>query len=119
MATLDDLPPYRRAHLLWRWAHQGLAYVERMVQAADSRTCTMPFPPPAPPGVALAVLGNDNRFHLVWDSRMLCGDPESHGGAGHRQYCSWVEGDSGCVPAHVTCREDQPNWPFRHVVDGK
>jgi hypothetical protein len=28
MASLDELPPYRRAQLLWRWAHQGVAFVE-------------------------------------------------------------------------------------------
>ncbi|KIF67089.1 hypothetical protein HY68_35730 [Streptomyces sp. AcH 505] len=106
MPTLDDLPPYRRAQLLWLCAHLGRPFVERMVQEADGRRCFMPVPPPAPPGVAVAVLGDDGRFHLVWGERMLCGEPERTGGAGHRQDCSWVESDSG--PQDWTGGRDAP-----------
>ncbi|WP_455355930.1 endonuclease domain-containing protein [Streptomyces sp. SYSU K217416] len=106
MATLDDLPPYRRAQLLWRWAHQGLAFVEQLVSDAENEACLMPPTPPVPPGKSLAVPGGDGRFHLVRGGRMLCGETESVRGWSHRQHCSWTVGDHG--PEDWTGRRDVP-----------
>lgn len=95
MPTLDDLPPYRRAKLLWRWAHQGQAYVEQLVADAVVRPCRLPLPPPGPLGTTLAVLGSDDRYHLSRAGQLLCGETQDANGWTHRQHCSWIEGDDG------------------------
>ncbi|MGV9567784.1 endonuclease domain-containing protein [Streptomyces sp. NPDC003480] len=95
MASLDELPPYRRAQLLWRWAHQGVAFVEDLVRDAEKQPCRLPSPPPGPPGRTLAVPGDDGRFHLERAGRMLCGDTEAAGVWSHRQQCGWVEREHG------------------------
>ena len=46
MASLDELPPYRCAQLLWRWAHEGVAFVEHLVFDAATEPCSLPSPPP-------------------------------------------------------------------------
>lgn len=95
MARLDELPPYRRAQLLWRWAHQGVAFVEDLVHDAEKRPCRLPSPPPGPPGKTLAVPGDDGRFHLERAGRMLCGEAETTGTWHHRHHCEWIEREDG------------------------
>ncbi|MEU6104149.1 endonuclease domain-containing protein [Streptomyces flaveolus] len=95
MPTLDDLPPYRRAKLLWRWAHPGLAHVEQLFIDAAGEPCRLPYPPPGPPGTTLAVPGSDGRHHLACVGQLLCGDDPVAGGWTHRQHCSWLEGEDG------------------------
>ncbi|MFC8570712.1 endonuclease domain-containing protein [Streptomyces sp. NPDC057245] len=95
MPTLDDLPPYRRAKLLWRWAHQGPAHVEQMVIDAVGEPCRLPHPPPGPPGTTLAVPGSDGRHHLARAGQLLCGDAPTADGWTHQQHCSWHEGPDG------------------------
>jgi hypothetical protein len=93
--TLDDLPPYRRAKLLWRWAHQGLPYVEQLVIEAASRPCRLPRPPFNLLGTTLAFLGSDGRRHLARADQLLCGKDAGAGGWSHRQHCGWIETGDG------------------------
>ncbi|WP_229886611.1 endonuclease domain-containing protein [Streptomyces griseoflavus] len=95
MATLDELPPYRRAQLVWRWAHQGLAYVEGLVRNAEKQPCHLPSAPPGPPGQTLAVPGDDGRFHLEQAGQLLCGETETADGWSHHQHCGWIERERG------------------------
>ncbi|MFJ4473134.1 endonuclease domain-containing protein [Streptomyces sp. NPDC089424] len=110
MATLDELPPYRRAKLLWLWAHQGLPYVEQRVIDAAARPCRLPCAPPGPPGSALAVPGSDGRLHLACAEHLLCGDEQSAGGWAHAQYCSWVEDENGPREWRGSREESTPAW---------
>ncbi|MGW2725365.1 endonuclease domain-containing protein [Streptomyces sp. NPDC001492] len=98
MASLDELPPYRRAQLLWRWSHQGAEFVEHLVHNAKKRPCHLPTPPPGPPGRTLALPGDDGRFHLERAGRMLCGETEAAGAWSHRQHCGWIERANGPEP---------------------
>jgi hypothetical protein len=98
MPTLDDLPPYRRARLLWRWAHNRDA-LERMVRERVGEPCRVSGPP-GPCPVTEAVRGDDGCFHLVADGKPLCsggGWLAGRGRAGweHRQPCSWWQTDAG------------------------
>ncbi|MFE7070448.1 endonuclease domain-containing protein [Streptomyces sp. NPDC057620] len=95
MANLYELPPYRQAQLLWRWAHQGVARVEDLVRDAEKRPCHLPCAPPGPPGKTLAVPGDDGRFHLERAGRILCGGTEAAGAWSHEQHCGWIERDRG------------------------
>ncbi|WP_333745595.1 endonuclease domain-containing protein [Streptomyces sp. IBSBF 2950] len=97
MPTLDDLSPYRRAKLLWRWSFRGLHFVEQLVIDSANRPCHLPTPPPGPPGRALAVPGDDGRHHLVRAGRMLCSDSDTQADDGwsHRQHCGWIDAGNG------------------------
>jgi hypothetical protein len=95
MASLDELPPYRRAQLLWLFAERGLVGVEDLVRDAENRPCRLPSAPPWPPGKTLALPGDDGRFHLERGGRMLCDDAEAAGGWSHRQHCEWIDSGSG------------------------
>ncbi|MEU2607741.1 endonuclease domain-containing protein [Streptomyces albus] len=97
MPTLDDLPPYRRARLLWEFAHFGLHEVERMVQEATGR-CQVPRLDGARPH---AVLGDDGLFHLADGSGMICAP---HYGAAEPVLSG--EGiDTANVPREQQCRQ--------------
>ena len=89
------MSPYRRAKLLWRWAHQGLPFMEQLVADAAKRPCDLPDALPGPPGPTYAVPGDDGPHHLVRVGHMLCGDQQSPTGHTHRQGYSWVEGPDG------------------------
>lgn len=91
MVSLDELPPYRRAQLLWRWAHQGVGFVEGLVREAINEPCPLPSAPPGGPGACLAVPGDDGRFHLERAGRMLCGEARAGGVWSHRQHCGGIE----------------------------
>ncbi|QKV98320.1 hypothetical protein HUT19_42145 (plasmid) [Streptomyces sp. NA02950] len=97
MPNLDDLSPYRRAKLLWRWSFRGLPFVEQLVIDSADRPCRLPAPPPGPPGRALAVPGDDGRHHLVRAGRVLCCDADADAVDvwSHRQRCTWVETGDG------------------------
>ncbi|SFY43255.1 hypothetical protein OH786_00415 [Streptomyces atratus] len=86
MASLDELPPYRRAQLLWRCVHQGVAFVAALVRDAEKLPCRLPSPPPGPPGKTVAVPGDDGRFHLERASRMLCGELKAAAAWRHRHH---------------------------------
>ncbi|GAA0924822.1 endonuclease domain-containing protein [Streptomyces thermoalcalitolerans] len=127
MASLDELPPYRRAQLLWRWAHMGVGFVEDLVRNAEKEPCRLPTPPPGPPGRTLAVPGDDGRFHLARAGQMLCADTETAGVWGHRQHCEWIERGnepqewvSGRVDdtEPVTWRSHVVEWPVRATGPG-
>jgi hypothetical protein len=117
MASLDELPPYRRAQLLWRWAHQGVPFVEDLVRDAEKRPCRLPTPPPGPPGRTLAVPGDDGRFHLERAGRMLCGEAEAAGAWSHRQHCGWIEREHG-PQEWMGGRQDDPEAAFVSVMAG-
>jgi hypothetical protein len=95
MASLDELPPYRRAQLLWRWVHQGVAFVEDLVRDADKRPCRLSAAPPGRPGTSLAVPGDDGRYHLERAGRMLCREAGARSVGNHRQHCGWIEREQG------------------------
>ncbi|MFD0208921.1 endonuclease domain-containing protein [Streptomyces hirsutus] len=94
MPNLNDLPPYRRAKLLWDYAHFGVWRVDQMVREAAGKPCHLNgVPVPDPPRVA--VLGDDGRFHLMSGDQMHCSKKQAGQGWEHRQYCSWSVGDAG------------------------
>ncbi|MGW9031359.1 hypothetical protein ACWGQ5_46515 [Streptomyces sp. NPDC055722] len=71
MPTLDDLTPYRRAKLLWEFAHFGVDGIEEMVRERAGKPCHLSgVAKPSLPRVA--VLGADGRYHLMSDDRMIC-----------------------------------------------
>ncbi|AVH55638.1 hypothetical protein C4B68_07420 [Streptomyces dengpaensis] len=96
MPTLDDLPPYRRAKLLWDFAHFGVWGVDQKVREAVGKPCHVNGPVPDPPRVA--VLGDDGRFHLMSGDQMHCSKKPFDQGWEHRQYCSWSASDTGTAP---------------------
>ncbi|MGW7542603.1 endonuclease domain-containing protein [Streptomyces sp. NPDC054770] len=92
MPTLDDLPPYRRAKLLWEFAHFGLYGLEQMVRERAGRPCSLSgVPRPSSPRVA--VLGGDGRYHLMSAGRMVCAEEQAKQGWKHLQICSWTDTD--------------------------
>ncbi|OKI49069.1 endonuclease domain-containing protein [Streptomyces sp. MJM1172] len=95
MATLDDLPPYRRATLLWRWAHQGIGRVEEKVHRAEGRPCRLPAGETGGSGPAAGVRGDDGRVHLVRAGLMVCADAQSDDGWVHRTSCGWIDRGAG------------------------
>lgn len=91
MPTLDDLPPYRRAKLLWEYAHFGVDRIDDMVREQAGKPCHLSgVSKPASPRVA--VLGGDGRYHVMSDGRMVCGKSQAKQGW-HLQICSWTETD--------------------------
>ncbi|MEU6331977.1 endonuclease domain-containing protein [Streptomyces sp. NPDC047049] len=111
MAALDEFPAYRRAQLLWRWAHQGVAHVEAMVRDAESRPCRLPDAPPGAPGRVLAVPGDDGLVHLERAGWLLCGETETADGWSHQRHCGWLEGRGG--PEDWTGNYDGPEATVR------
>ncbi|MEU0030719.1 endonuclease domain-containing protein [Streptomyces sp. NPDC006335] len=90
MSTLDDLPPYRRAKLLWDYAHFGIYGIEDMIREQAGEPCPLPgVPVPASPRVA--ILGSDGRRHLMSDGQLVCSERASKQGWEHSQHCSWRE----------------------------
>ncbi|MET9765056.1 endonuclease domain-containing protein [Streptomyces sp. NPDC006372] len=92
--TLDDLTPYRRAKLLWRWAHHGLPYVEQLVIDAASGPCRLPRLFFNLSGTTPAFTGSDGRHHLARDE-LLCGKDAGAGAWSHRKHCEWIEAGDG------------------------
>ncbi|WP_329254569.1 endonuclease domain-containing protein [Streptomyces canus] len=96
MPTLDDLPPYRHARLLWEHAHFGVEGVYAMVLERAGEPCTLSgVPKPSVPRTA--VLGTDGRYHLMSDGRMVCAATRSGQGWNHEQWCGWTVTDAGLV----------------------
>lgn len=118
MTALDDLPPYRRAKLLWRWAHQGVRSVEQRVRYADGEPCGLPTPPPGPSGRTVAVLGDDGLHHLSRGGQMLCCTGKTNEDAWvHQQPCGWL--DLGNGPQDWQWSVDEPAVATRHVLSVK
>ncbi|MFJ2752697.1 endonuclease domain-containing protein [Streptomyces sp. NPDC087297] len=109
MVSLDDLPRYRRAQLLWRWSHHGVDRVQQMVREAEGRPCRMPAAPKVPPGPLAAVPGDDGRLHLARAGHMLCAEGETDDGWEHQAYVAWV--DRGAGPEDWT---GGPYAPLEH-----
>lgn len=115
---LDDLPPYRRAKLLWHYAHFGVGGVEQLVRDSVGIPC---LPRPGEPRSApTAVLGDDGRAHLISNGRMLCAETETERGWEHHEYCDWLEGESGpqdrgrgATPAGFRYESAQTVWFVR------
>ncbi|MFI8089094.1 endonuclease domain-containing protein [Streptomyces sp. NPDC086080] len=90
MPTLDDLPPYRRAKLLWDFAHFGVDGINDMIWERAGKPCHLSgTAKPSSPRVA--VLGGDGRYHLMSDGRMICAKGRAEQGWKHVQSCSWTE----------------------------
>ncbi|WP_330457692.1 endonuclease VII domain-containing protein [Streptomyces sp. NBC_00820] len=99
MATLDDLPPYRRAKLLWDNAHFGVWGVDQMVREAAGTPCRLTSAP-VPDSPRMAVLGDDGRYHLMSGDQMHCSKKLLvEQGWEHRQDCSWWSTSAGAVQA--------------------
>lgn len=96
MPTLDDLPPYRRAKLLWEFGHLGMYAVEQMVQ--DAEPCSVPRDDGTHPR---AVLGDDGLYHLMSVSGLVC---TPHYGAAEPTL-SGGEIDLADVPRQQQCRQ--------------
>ncbi len=96
MPTLDDLPPYRRAKLLWENAHLGVEGVYAMVLERVGEPCSLPGVR-KPPIARTAVLGTDGRYHLTSDGRMVCADGRTGQGWKHEQWCGWTVTAAGLV----------------------
>ncbi|MEH0609024.1 endonuclease domain-containing protein [Streptomyces scabiei] len=90
MPTLDDLPPYRRAKLLWEFAHLGEHGINQRIREAAGKPCYLPGASRRS-SPTLAVLGGDGRYHLISDVRMVCAENLTDQGWEHRQDCSWTE----------------------------
>ncbi|MFF0092696.1 endonuclease domain-containing protein [Streptomyces canus] len=120
MPTLDDLPPYRRAKLLWDYAHFGVPGIEDMVRERAGQPCRLSgVVVPASPRVA--VLGSDGRRHLMSDGRLICSDRASAQGWEHRQYCAWGQTPQGPVEDHRVAEAYQSivaGWLVRLVDEG-
>ncbi|WP_420082842.1 endonuclease domain-containing protein (plasmid) [Streptomyces sp. JL4002] len=117
MATLDDLPPYRRAKLLWLWAHLGVERVETLVREAEGQPCDMPTGPAVPPGPTAVLLGDDGRYHLLRGGHLLCAAAQTADGWPHQGYCSWI--DRGTGPEDVSGRGtvlEEDAWISLHHV---
>ncbi|KQW11436.1 endonuclease domain-containing protein [Streptomyces sp. Root369] len=120
MPTLDDLPPYRRAKLLWDYAHFGVYGIEQMVRERAGEPCHLPrVPVPASPRIA--ILGSDGRRHLMSDGLLVCSEQPSGQGWGHEQYCSWGQTPEGPVEDHrdgETYQSTQYTWLVQLVDEG-
>ncbi|MFD5881043.1 endonuclease domain-containing protein [Streptomyces yangpuensis] len=107
MVTLDDLPRYRRAQLLWRWSHQGLDMVERLVREKEGQPCRIDTAPVGTPqGPIAAVPGDDGLLHLARAGDMLCATAPTDNGWEHETHCSWF--DRGTGPEDWTSRVSDP-----------
>ncbi|MFE2596006.1 endonuclease domain-containing protein [Streptomyces sp. NPDC059396] len=99
MPTLDDLPAYRRAKLLWEYAHFGTDRIEEMVRERAGKPCHLSgVSKPSLPRVA--VVGADGRYHLMSDDRMICAKGRTGQGWEHEQWCEWTEIAGGLVYGH-------------------
>ncbi|MCX3059563.1 endonuclease domain-containing protein [Streptomyces beihaiensis] len=118
MPSLDDLAPYRRAKLLWAFAHFGVAGIEEMMRECAGRPCMEgPRPGFTPP---VAVVGDDGRAHLLRGDRMLCGEAETERGWLHKQHCDFhqdsdgaYERTSAAVPAGFQLESVVAAWHVR------
>ncbi|WP_185149011.1 endonuclease domain-containing protein [Streptomyces sp. Ag109_O5-1] len=99
MPTLDDLPPYRRAKLLWELAHFGVAGVDQMVRERAGVPCRLSGEP-KPSSPRVAVLGDDGRFHLMSDGKLLCAQGRTEQRWEHTQICSWTETSGGLLQGY-------------------
>lgn len=100
MPTLDDLPPYRRARLLWEYAHLGVEGVYAMVLERAGEPCPLSgVPKPSAPRAA--VLGTDGRYHLTSDGQMSCAENRTGQSWSHEQWCGWTRTVAGLVSGSV------------------
>lgn len=106
MPTLDELPPYRRARLLWEYAHFGVYGVEQMVQEA-TEACHIPARDRPRPH---AVLGDDGLYHLADGIAVICAP--HHGAA--EPALSGDEIDLGNVPHEKQCRQYGKEYSLHH-----
>ncbi|MFH9014965.1 endonuclease domain-containing protein [Streptomyces sp. NPDC017943] len=120
MPILDDLPPYRRAKLLWDFAHFGVDGVNDMVRERAGQPCHLSgSAAPAPDRVA--VLGCDGRYHLMSGERMLCAEARTDEGWEHVQFCSWTEIDDLLVSGYKPDGEYgsvQQRWVVCSTAEG-
>jgi hypothetical protein len=107
VVTLDELPEHRREALLWRFALE-LDYdgMDDLVRERSQRPCRVArlagLAAPDSTGLesaAVAVLGDDGRYHLRTGDRLVCATRGRHraaaGGYPHKQWCYWWVGDTG------------------------
>jgi hypothetical protein len=120
MPTLDDLPPYRRAKLLWDYADFGVPLVEQMVRDRAGDPCDLSgVPLPASPRVA--ILGSDGRRHLMSDGQLICAKGRAEQGWEHEQWCGWTETAGGLVygyQAGGTCESIMHSWFVQAESEG-
>jgi hypothetical protein len=91
---LEDLLPHRREALLWRYAPE-LDYdgVDALVRRRAATTCEFRWAAPVVAGQRAAVLGDDDRYHLLLNGFPSCGgkpradDPVDV--VRHKQWCYW------------------------------
>jgi hypothetical protein len=105
MPSLNDLPPYRRAKLLWEFAHFGVYGVEQMVQ--DAEACRVPRGDGTRPR---AVLGEDGLYHLAGASGLVCAP---HYGTAEPTL-SGEEAGPADVPRKQQCRQYGKDSALHH-----
>ncbi|MFF4059229.1 endonuclease domain-containing protein [Streptomyces sp. NPDC001668] len=119
MPTLDDFPPYRRAKLLWEFAHFGEYGINQRIREATGESCPLSgVPKPSSP--RMAVLGGDGRHHLMSDGEMVCARGRTEQGWEHRQYCCWTDTSSGPFEGHCangTYESIEHTWIVQTVAE--
>lgn len=115
MVTLEDLPGPRREALLWRYALElDYAGVDADVGERSRQPC--PWRRADAANDRVAVLGDDDRYHLLIDDRLLCSRPAARRrlrvaapAYPHRQLCHWwIDGTRYQVQApRGTARNDR------------
>lgn len=102
---LEDLPEHRHDYLLWKHAHwldyDGVADMIAEMTAA-SNSCVRSGSAEREPDL-VAELGDDGRYHLRVDGRVVCADVRRRGDPGnvvrHIRRCSWnLDTDSKALP---------------------
>lgn len=119
MPNLDDLPPYRRAKLLWEFPHDGVDGInDRMRELAGEPCYLSSGPKPSSPRVA--VPGSDGRYHLVCDGRMICAEGRTDEGWSHLQHCSWTEIDGILIDGYRAggvFESIKQEWSVQHLPE--
>lgn len=117
---VEELLAHRRAALLWRYAPElDQAGVDQLVVSQAGRPCRYRWASPVKAGHRAAVLGDDGRYHLLWNGFPSCGgkpradDPVDL--VRHKQWCYWwTDGVRYRLRAPSDAR-----GPDRDVVDGE
>lgn len=122
--SLDGLPERRRETLLWKMTSvHGYEEVDEFVRAATAAPCQVPEYFQRGARTAVAMEGDDGRYHLRLDGVLHCGEEQLRGGelvADHEQECLWRHNEDGYRSGTTwhssfegTHGRDIARWPVR------